>query len=149
LIMATLSLSSLLVAFSYYCYIRNKVSKRSKLQQSMFFSSLFSFYIIVALFACCGGDRHECLQYMWWQPLSKISSFLVGGVEGKYHEEIVALLSTSYFKLECRLLVVSINRFFFKKNFKIYNIAASNPFQKLYCPSLMHYKFQVYSLLPT
>lgn len=35
LIMATLSLSSLLVAFSYYCYIRNKVSKRSKLQQRL------------------------------------------------------------------------------------------------------------------
>lgn len=35
LIMATLSLSSLLVAFSYYCYIRHKVSKRSKLQQRL------------------------------------------------------------------------------------------------------------------
>lgn len=35
LIMASLSLASLLVAFSYYCYIRNKVSKRSKLQQRL------------------------------------------------------------------------------------------------------------------
>ncbi|KAK9689939.1 hypothetical protein RND81_09G092600 [Saponaria officinalis] len=33
LIMASLSLVSLLVAFSYYCYIRTKVSKRSHLQQ--------------------------------------------------------------------------------------------------------------------
>uniref|UniRef100_A0A803N7H5 Protein kinase domain-containing protein n=1 Tax=Chenopodium quinoa TaxID=63459 RepID=A0A803N7H5_CHEQI len=35
LIMASISMVSLLVAFSYYCYIRNKVSKRSNLQQRL------------------------------------------------------------------------------------------------------------------
>lgn len=41
LIMASLSMVSLLVAFSYYCYIRNKVSKRSENQQSKLLLLLF------------------------------------------------------------------------------------------------------------
>ncbi|KNA23173.1 hypothetical protein SOVF_027250 isoform B [Spinacia oleracea] len=42
LIMASLSMVSLLVAFSYYCYIRNKVSKRSHLQQMGHFQMSFN-----------------------------------------------------------------------------------------------------------
>ncbi|KMT01888.1 hypothetical protein BVRB_9g210060 isoform B [Beta vulgaris subsp. vulgaris] len=42
LIMASLSMVSLLVAFSYYCYIRNKVSKRSENQQMGHFHMSFN-----------------------------------------------------------------------------------------------------------
>lgn len=42
LVFASVAISSLLVAFSYYCYIRNKVSKRIKeLKSRSFFLSGF------------------------------------------------------------------------------------------------------------
>lgn len=41
-VLASVALASLLVAFSYYCYIRNKVSRRLKNQKSEF-SERFSF----------------------------------------------------------------------------------------------------------
>lgn len=34
IVLASLALASMLVAFSYYCYIRNKVSKRQSKQKS-------------------------------------------------------------------------------------------------------------------
>lgn len=44
LVFASVAISSLLVAFSYYCYIRNKVSKRIKeLKSRSFFSFWFSY----------------------------------------------------------------------------------------------------------
>lgn len=35
-VLACLALSSLFVAFSYYCYIRNRVSKRHRISKSKF-----------------------------------------------------------------------------------------------------------------
>lgn len=50
-VLACLALSSLFVAFSYYCYIRNKVSKRhriskSKLNNLHLFLSLPAFLVL-------------------------------------------------------------------------------------------------------
>lgn len=40
-VLAALAVVSLLVAFSYYCYLRNKVSKRHSKQKSEYWFSLF------------------------------------------------------------------------------------------------------------
>lgn len=52
-LLASLAVASLLVAFSYYCYIRNKVSRRLKNQKSELFEqflkgfSSFSSWLLV------------------------------------------------------------------------------------------------------
>ena len=62
-VLASLAVASLLVAFSYYCYIRNKVSRRLKSKKSEFSGifplSLFIFYFLVGCQQCFGGKKKE------------------------------------------------------------------------------------------
>lgn len=43
-VFASLAIASVFVAFSYYCYIRNKVSKRLKTSKSKYFESFSLFF---------------------------------------------------------------------------------------------------------
>ena len=61
-VLASVALASLLVAFSYYCYIRNKVSRRLKNQKSEFserfsFCHCLFFYFLVGCRGCCGEKK--------------------------------------------------------------------------------------------
>lgn len=50
IVLAVLAVVSLLVAFSYYCYIRSKVSKRFKPQKSELFLSFSTVLPLTMLF---------------------------------------------------------------------------------------------------
>lgn len=82
-VVASVAVASLLVAFSYYCYIRNKVSKRLKDLQGQPHSRFCSYHFpcIHILFASLGQLKKVDLGYfegnVFWSILENCSHILL------------------------------------------------------------------------